>query len=144
MTLPDPVLLPEFYRDVPIKRALAWAVDMVVTLALTLVGLVFTLFIGAFFFPVLFAAVSIAYRTVMLSKYGATLGMMLTALKWRHMDGRAPEPTVALAYSGMHAALWTVFPLQIASIAMILISPYRQGLHDYLLDTTMLHNMAPE
>lgn len=144
MTLPDPEIQPEFYRDVPLKRALAWVVDLIVTLALALIGLVFTLFIGAFFFPVLFAVVSIAYRTVMLAKYGATFGMMLTALKWRHLNGRAPDATAALAYSGMHAALWTFFPLQIASIAMILISPYRQGLHDYMLNTTMLHNMVPE
>ncbi len=144
MTLPNPELQPEFYRDVPLKRVLAWGVDMIVTLALTLVGLVLTLFISAFFFPVLFATVSIGYRTVMLARYGATLGMMLTALKWRHVDGRAPDAMMALGYSAMHAGMWTVFPLQIASMVMILISPYRQGLHDFMLGTTMLHRVAPE
>ncbi len=144
MTLPDPELHPEFYRDVPIKRALAWVVDLVVTLVLTLVGLALTLFIGAFFLPVLFAMVSIGYRTVMLARYGATLGMMLTALKWRQLDGREPDATAALGYSAIHAAIWTIFPLQIASIVMILISPYRQGLHDYLFGTTMLHTIAPD
>ena len=54
MTLPDPALQPEFYTDVPLKRAGAWAIDLVVTLALTLVGLVLTLFISAFFLPLLF------------------------------------------------------------------------------------------
>jgi len=81
MTLPDPALQPEFYTDVPLKRAGAWAIDLVVTLALTLVGLVLTLFISAFFLPLLFAAVSIAYRTIMLARYGATVGMMIMALK---------------------------------------------------------------
>jgi hypothetical protein len=35
MTLPDPQLQPEFYRDVPIKRALAWAIDFVVVCILS-------------------------------------------------------------------------------------------------------------
>lgn len=143
MTLPDPELQPEFYREVPLKRAFAWAVDAVVTLALTLVGLVLTLFISAFFLPLLYAMISIAYRTVMLARYGATLGMMLTALKWRRLDGLAPDVPTALGYSILHSAIWTVFPLQIASVVMILLSPYRQGLHDLMLGTTMLHRTAP-
>lgn len=144
MTLPDPALQPEFYSDVPFKRAGAWAVDLVVTLALTLLGLVLTLFISIFFLPLLFAAVSVAYRTVMLARYGATLGMMLMALKWRHLNGRMPDATTALIYSAAHAAMWTVFPLQIVSIALILMTSYRQGLHDHMLSTTMVHKIAPE
>lgn len=48
MTLPDPELQPEFYADVPLKRVGAWAIDLVVTLAITLVGLVMTLFVSIF------------------------------------------------------------------------------------------------
>lgn len=144
MTLPDPAIQPEFYADLPMKRAGAWAIDLVVTVALTLVGLVLTLFISAFFLPLLFAAISVAYRTVMLARYGATLGMMVMALKWRHLNGRSPDTTSALIYSGAHAVMWTVFPLQIVSIALILLSPYRQGLHDHLLSTTMVNKIAPE
>lgn len=144
MTLPDPHLQPEFYGDIPVKRALAWAVDLVVTLLLTLLALVFTLFMGAFFFPLLFGAVSIAYRTVMLSRWSATLGMQLVALKWRHLDGRAPDPGTAFAYSALHALIMMFVIPQIASIAMILITPYRQGLHDLALGTTMLNRAAPD
>jgi uncharacterized RDD family membrane protein YckC len=144
MTLPDPALQPEFYADVPFKRVGAWTIDFLVTVVLTLLGLVVTLFISAFLLPLLFAAVSVAYRTVMLSRYGATLGMMVMALKWRHLNGRAPDATTALLYSSAHAVMWTVFPLQIVSVALILLSPQRQGLHDYLLSTTMLHKVAPE
>ena len=144
MSLPDPELQPEFYADVPFKRTAAWAVDLVVTLVLSVVALALTLFIAAFFLPILFATVSIAYRTVMLSRYGATLGMMLMALKWRRLDGRAPDALTAFYYSAFHAGLWTIFPAQIASIVMILVTPYRQGLHDTVLGTTMLHAIAPE
>ena len=144
MSLPDPELQPEFYADVPFKRTAAWAVDLVVTLVLSVVALALTLFIAAFFLPILFATVSIAYRTVMLSRYGATLGMMLMALKWRGLDGRVPDALTAFYYSAFHAGLWTIFPAQIASIVMILVTPYRQGLHDTVLGTTMLHAIAPE
>lgn len=144
MTLPNPDLYAEFYTDVPLKRASAWAIDVVVTAALTVVAVMLTLFVAAFFLPLIFGAVSIAYRTVMLARYGATFGMMVMALKWRRLDGRAPDPMTAFLYSVLHAGLWTVFPLQIASIVMILLTPYRQGLHDMLLGTTMLHRFAPE
>ncbi len=144
MSLPDPEFQPEFYQDVPLKRALAWLVDLLVTLVLTVVALAFTLFLAAFFLPLFFAIISIAYRTVMLSRYGATLGMMVTALKWRGLDGRAPDPLTAFYYSAIHAGQWAVLPVQIASIVMILVTPYRQGLNDTLLGTTMLHRIAPE
>lgn len=144
MSLPDPEMQPEFYADVPLKRVGAWAIDLVVTLLITLVGLVLTLFVSLFFLPVLFATASIGYRTVMLARYGATLGMMATALKWRGLDGRTPDPMTAFWYSVMHTGLWTVFPLQAASMVMILLTPYRQGLHDFVLNTTMLHRIAPQ
>jgi len=142
MRLPDPEMQPEFYADVPLKRSMAWAIDLVITVLMTVVAIALTLFVGAFFLPVLYAAVSIGYRTVMLTRYGATLGMMATALKWSALDGRRPDAMTALAYSGAHAAIWTLFPLQIASIVMILLTPYRQGLHDMFLGTTMLHRTA--
>ncbi|WFE76094.1 RDD family protein [Roseinatronobacter sp. S2] len=144
MTLPDPEMQPEFYADVPLKRVGAWAIDLVVTLLLTLVGVVLTLFVSVFFLPALFAVVAIGYRTVMLARYGATLGMMATALKWRGIDGRTPDAITAFWYSAMYVGMWTVFPLQAASMVMILLTPYRQGLHDFVLNTTMLHRIAPQ
>jgi uncharacterized RDD family membrane protein YckC len=137
MSLPDPVVQPEFYDSVPFKRAMAWVIDFVAT-----VGLIVTLFTSVFFLPLLFMAISIAYRTVMLGRFGATLGMMVMALTWRRLDGRAPDTGTALFYSAAHAAMWTVFPLQIISVALILLSPLRQGLHDHLLGTTMLRRSA--
>lgn len=144
MSLPDPELQPEFYRDVPLKRALAWFVDLLVTLALTLVALPFTLFLAAFFLPFFYVVISVAYRTVMLARYGATLGMMLTALKWRGLSGRVPDALTAFCYSLIHAGQWAVLPAQIASVVMILVTPYRQGLNDQIMGTTMLHSFAPE
>ena len=142
MALPAPDLQPEFYADVPLKRSVAWAVDMTATVVLTAAGVLATFFVSLFFLPILYSLVSVAYRTVMLARYGATLGMMLVALEWRHLDGRAPDAPTALVYSAFHAGLWLFFPAQILSMGLIMLTPQRQGLHDLVLGTTMLHRMA--
>ena len=139
MTLPDPQLQPEFYTNVPLKRAFAWLVDTVLILLLALVAVIFTLFVGAFIFPVLFAAVSIGYRTVMLARFGATFGMMLAGITLFHLDGRRPDPATAAIYSVLHAGIMFFVITQIASIVTILVTPYRQGLHDLALGTTMIN-----
>lgn len=142
MTLPDPAIQPEFYADIPWKRSAAWVIDFAITLALTVVALLLTALLTLFILPLLYGAVSIAYRTVMLSRYGATLGMMVMAIKWRHLNGARPEPMTAFVYSVAHTGMWAMFPLQIASIVTILLTPWRQGLHDMVLGTTMLHKVA--
>lgn len=154
MTLPDPELQPEFYEHVAPKRAVALVLDMIATAALALpliifigaaVSLAFERFeVGGWFMILNYMAMSVAYRTVMLSRQGATFGMMVAVLKWRRMDGRPTDPMLALRYSLMHVVQWAILPLQIVSIVMILVTPYRQGLHDHLLGTTMLHRFAPE
>lgn len=144
MTLPDPEFQPEFYADVPSKRLIAWIVDSIATIALTLIPLILTLFVGIFFLPLLYLAVGMAYRTVTLTLYGATPGMMLTALKLRRMDGTAPDVMLALWHSALYsAALFFVIP-QVISVAMMLTSPHKRGLHDQLLGTAVLNRAAPD
>lgn len=142
MSLPDPVLFPEFYAAVPLKRALAWLIDTAVTMLLVMVAVVATLFVGAFIFPLLFVAVSIGYRTVMLARFGATFGMMVTGLRWLHLDGRSPDVATAAAYSALHAGVMVFVLTQIGSVVCILLTPHRQGLHDLVLGTTMLNRPA--
>ena len=85
--LPDPQLRPEFYRDVPMKRLLAWMVDAAITLLACLAALPFTAFTGLFFFPLLFLTVGFAYRTVTIANGSATWGMRLFAVELRRADG---------------------------------------------------------
>ncbi|MGY6536006.1 MAG: RDD family protein [Pararhodobacter sp.] len=139
MTLPDPAYQPEFYRALLVKRLLAWGIDLVVTLVIVAALVVVTVFIGLFFLPLLWIAVSIAYRWVMLSNYHATAGMMLAGITLRHLDERRPDPLVCL----LHAVIFSfsmVFVLpQIASVALMMVTPYRQGLNDLVLGTTMIN-----
>ncbi len=142
MSLPDPTRDPEFYRALLLKRALAWAVDFVITLALVLGVLVVTLFVGLFFFPVLWVAVSVAYRWVMLSRYGATAGMMLMAIKLRRLDGRRPDSTLCLIHALIFSAAMVTVIGQVLSVALMLITPYRQGLNDLILGTTVINRFT--
>jgi len=144
MRLPDPALHPEVYEDLIVKRLLAWMVDALVIVALVFVAVLVTVFIALFFLPVIALAISIGYRWIMLSRYGATLGMMLAAIHLRHLDGRAPDPVVCF----MHAAIFSlgmffVVP-QIISIALMFSTGYRQGLNDVILRTTLINRWVTD
>jgi uncharacterized RDD family membrane protein YckC len=139
MPLPDPELMPEFYAWVPAKRLAAWAVDTLLILALTAVVLVATALLTLLILPVLYAAVNIAYRTVTLARWSATPGMALMAIELR--DGRGLRLDAMTAF--LHTLGYTVsvllVPLQVASVALMLITRRRQGLTDLVLGTAMIN-----
>lgn len=140
--LPDPELLPEFYAWVPAKRLVAWLVDTLLILAITLVVLVFTAFLTAFVLPVLYVGINIAYRTVALTRWSATPGMLLMAIELRDRRGnRVARDTALLHTLAYTVSVLTILP-QIASVAMMLTSPRGQGLGDTLLGTVMLNRPA--
>lgn len=139
MKLPDPALDPGYYDDLIAKRALAWVVDVAATLLLLLAVLVLTLFVAAFIFPLVWMALAIAYRYVLLTRWDATLGMMLTGLRLRRLDGTRPEPARILWHSVIYAGAMASILGQIASVALLLTTPYRQALNDVILGTTMVH-----
>lgn len=139
MQLPDPALEPEFYSDLLLKRFVAWVIDLLITLVLVALALVLSAFIGLFFFPLLYISVSIAYRWVMLSNYGATAGMMLCAIKLRHLDGQRPQSTVCFWHAAIFSASMATVVGQILSLGLMLTTPYRQGLNDVILRTAMIN-----
>ncbi|MEM6610420.1 MAG: RDD family protein [Pseudomonadota bacterium] len=138
-SLPDPDVQAEFYANVPIKRLFAWIADVfLVTLATLLAG-VFTLGIGWLFFPLFYLGIDFAYRTLTLSSGSATFGMRLMAIEIRNSSGRrldAPEAALhVLAYMVCTGFVLTAF----ASIAMMILGPRRQGLHDLVLGTAAIN-----
>ncbi|WP_333830886.1 RDD family protein [Pararhodobacter sp.] len=139
MALPDPGLEPELYRDLILKRFVAWVVDLVITFLIVAVIVVLTVFIGLFFLPFLWIAVSVTYRTVMLANYSATPGMMLSAICLRHLDGRRPEPMTCLWHAVLFSGTMATVVGQIISVGLMLVTPYRQGLNDVILRTTMIN-----
>ena len=139
MTLPDPALHPECYEHVIGKRFLAWVVDLAITLGLMLGAIILSGFIALFVFPVVWFALAVAYRTFMLARYGATAGMMLAAVEWRGLDGSVPSQEYALAHSVIYALSMTFVVPQILSVVLMLNTPYRQGLNDWILRTTIIN-----
>lgn len=137
--LPDPDHEPGLYRDLVLKRFIAWVIDLVITLAITAVIVILTVFLGLFFLPLLWIVVSVTYRTVMLTNYSATAGMLLVALRLRHLDGRRPDPVVCLWHAILFSTSMATVLGQIVSVGLMLITPYRQALNDLILGTTMIN-----
>lgn len=140
--IPDPETQPEFYADVPVKRLLAWLVDTGIILAICLLIVLFTAFIGLFFFPMLMLAVGFAYRTVTIANRSATPGMQLFAIEFRTLRGERFD----LPMAALHTAMLTgsfLFPLiQLASCVMMMTTPRAQGLSDLLLGTVAINRPA--
>jgi uncharacterized RDD family membrane protein YckC len=139
MRLPDPAHDPAYYSDLLPKRFLAWAVDVVVTVVALILVLILTAGLAAFIFPLVWAALAVAYRYVMLVRFDATLGMMLAALRLRRLDGTRPAPLICFWHAAIYSGAMASVLGQIASVALMVTTPYRQGLNDLILGTTMVH-----
>ncbi|MBW4708713.1 RDD family protein [Roseobacter sp. YSTF-M11] len=139
---PDPHAQPDFYKDVPLKRLLAWAVDAAVTFVGCLVILPFTAFTGLFFFPVLFLLVGFVYRMITLANSSATWGMRLFAIELRRADGSPLDPGSAFAHTLGYTISWAVAPLQLISMVLMATTERGQGLSDHALGTVMVNRRA--
>lgn len=141
-SLPDPELLPEFYSWVWLKRFLAWVIDTILVLVLVGVTLLLTAFTGFLIFPLVFFMVNLTYRWVTVTRWSATPGMLLMAIELRTLWGYK----LSQNYAFLHSLGFTVsitFPaLQLISVALMLTSPYGQGLSDRLLWTTAINRPA--
>jgi uncharacterized RDD family membrane protein YckC len=140
--IPDPDMQPQFYAGVPTKRLLAFGVDTVIIMALTLVVIPFTAFIGLFFLPFLYVVLGFAYRVVTLSRSSATWGMQLMAIELRTRDDqRFDLPTAFLHTLGFVVSLGMPL-LQVISIVLMLSTERGQGLTDMVLGTVALNRRA--
>ncbi|WP_299962216.1 RDD family protein [uncultured Roseobacter sp.] len=142
MTIPDPQNQPEFYKDVPLKRLLAWGVDATLTFVLCLLVLPFTFFTGIFVFPLMFLIVGFMYRTVTLANGSATWGMRLLAIELRRTDGERLDVGGAFAHTLGYTVSWGVFPLQLISMVMMASTERGQGLSDHVLGTVAVNRRA--
>jgi uncharacterized RDD family membrane protein YckC len=140
--LPDPVLAPEFYADVPLKRLFAWVVDFAVIGVITALVLPFTFFTGVFFLPVLFLFVGFLYRWATIARGSATWGMWLAAIEFRDASGARFDSGTAFLHTLGYTLSVSVFPLQLVSIVLMLVSERRQGLTDHVLGTAALNRRA--
>lgn len=140
--LPDPEMQAEFYADIPLKRLVAWVVDTVVILVLTVVALPLTAFLGLFFFPFLVMVIGFLYRWATLARGSATWGMRMTAIEIRTREGYRLDSMTAMLHTLIYSFALTSVLLQLVSIFLILTSERRQSLGDHLLGTAALNRAA--
>ena len=142
--IPDPETMPEFYADVPVKRLVAWGVDTVLILIISLVIVPFTAFTAIFFFPMLFLTVSIIYRVATLAGGSATFGMRLMAIEFRLTNGRRFDLAHAFFHTlGYSLCLCFLLP-QVLSVVLMLNTARGQGLPDHVLGTVALNRRAAD
>jgi len=140
--LPDPMREPRFYSGVTSKRGLAWLVDEAVTLGLCLLALPFTAFTALLWWPVLWLMVGFLYRWATLATGSATWGMRLMAITLRDRDGDRLDPATAFAHVMGYTVSMALFPLQLASIAVMFALGRGQGLTDLVLGTAAINRPA--
>ncbi|MFK5996817.1 MAG: RDD family protein [Rhodobacterales bacterium] len=137
--LPDPVLDRQFYAGVAFKRLLAWIIDSVIILLLTMGMVIVSLGAAAFIFPLALLAVNLGYRILTLSRYSATIGMMITGVEIRNSLGDKLNPTEAMWHTGLFTVITISFFALFISVFMMLTNARGQGLHDYFLGTTAIN-----
>lgn len=137
--LPDPMVQPEFYDSVTIKRGLAWVIDAALILALVIPIVVMTLFLALWFLPLLFLVVGFIYRVATITNRSATWGMRLMSIEFRDSRGEHFDFSQAFMHTLGYTVSMSVFPLQLISIAMMFLTERGQGLTDMLLGTVALN-----
>jgi uncharacterized RDD family membrane protein YckC len=137
--LPDPMVQPEFYDSVTIKRGLAWVIDAALILALVVPIVVLTLFIALWFLPLLFFVVGFIYRVTTITSRSATWGMRLMSIEFRDSRGEHFDFSQAFMHTLGYTVSMSVFPLQLISIAMMFLTERGQGLTDMVLGTVAIN-----
>ena len=140
--LPDPIRQPGFYADVPVKRGIAWLIDLVLIMVLIVPVVILTAFIGMLFLPFLFLVVGFLYRWFTIAAGSATLGMRMMAIELRDSFGRRLDTQQAFLHTLGYTISISIMPIQIVSIVFMFTSERGQGLTDMMLGTTALNHRA--
>ena len=141
-TLPDPISQPQFYASVASKRLVAWIVDSIVILVLSLIAVLLTAFVGLLIWPLLYLVVGFAYRTVTLANGSATWGMRFAGVEIRNAFGERLDLGLALAHTAGYTLSIAIPLIQVVSIIMMLTSARGQGLTDAFLGTVALNRRS--
>lgn len=140
--LPDPHLNPDLYAGVPGKRLVAWGVDLLLTLAMTLILIPLTLFTALFYLPILWMVISFFYRWLTLANRSATWGMRFTAITLRGPGGGRLTAGQSFFHTLGYFVSITIAPLQLISMVLMMVSARKQGLTDLVLGTAMLNRAS--
>lgn len=139
---PDPVRHAGFYQGVTFRRAVAFAIDLVVIGLLTALAVMVSALVALFFLPATVLLISFVYRWVTLAGGSATFGMRAMGITFLDRYGEPMDAGVALAHTvGYTLAMAFVLP-QILSVALMCLSSRGQGLVDLFLGTVVIRKVA--
>jgi uncharacterized RDD family membrane protein YckC len=124
---------------VPLKRGIAWVLDVVLIALLCTLALPFTAFTGVLFFPFLMLVVGFIYRWFTIAGGSATWGMRFMGISLRDNDGAPLTSGLALAHTFGYSLSVAVPPLQLISVVLMLVTARGQGLTDHVLGTTAIN-----
>ncbi len=146
MALPHPDFDAQFYETVPLKRLVAFLIDIVIIAILSILTVavfgVLTLGIGfALFMPITFL-VSFAYRWLTIAARSATFGMLFMGIEFRGRDGLHLTSQEAMIHSGIFIALTITVIGWIATVITIMASERHQSLPDLFLGSAAINRPA--
>lgn len=140
--LPDPIYQSEFYKDVPMKRAAAWLVDILIIIALFSLIILLSGFVLALVFFALWPIVSFVYRVWTITSGSATWGMRLFAIELRQASGARMDFTAAILHTLGYMLSLASMLVHAISIILMLSSARGQSLVDHVLGTVMINRAA--
>ncbi|MEP4036082.1 RDD family protein [Pseudophaeobacter sp.] len=138
-SLPDPDYQAEFYANTAPKRLVAWVVDSILIVILSLITVFLTAFVGLIIWPLLYLVIGFVYRAATITSGSATLGMRFAGIELRDLSGRRLDSQQAILHSAGYSFSIAIPVLQVISIIMMLTNSRGQGLSDSLLGTVMLN-----
>ncbi len=141
--LPDPEADRQFYEGVPVKRLVAWLIDLAITLMIGVPIAIFfgvaTLGFGFTLFPMVVGAVGFLYSVATMTAGSATWGMWLVGIEFRRGDGTRFDGLTAVLHTAIYTLCFSVIVLQFISCVAILGTRYGQGIPDLILGTTAIN-----
>ena len=141
--LPNPDTDPQFYDGVPARRAVAWVIDTVAILLISMVLIpilgVATLGLGFFFVPVMFLMIGFGYRAGFLTARSATPGLALMGIELRTASGERFEAIEAVLHTLGYTLVIASIVGQMASCILALVTPKGQSIPDLVLGTAAIN-----
>ncbi|KFI31987.1 hypothetical protein CN97_06110 [Haematobacter massiliensis] len=140
--LPDPATEGAFYRDVAVKRFIAWGVDVALITIITAILVPLTAFTALFYLVGLYMVVAFFYRWIGLTRKSATIGQRLVSLEFRTFRGERLDTLTAFLHVLGYTVSWSFGIPQLISTITIMITPKGQSLTDMLLGTAAINRAA--
>ena len=137
--LPYPSVRPDYYKNVPFKRFMAWLIDITIVGIVSAIIVPFTAFTAVFFFPALLLVIGFLYRWFTLTGRSATWGMRMMAIEFRTNTGERFDSGNAFLHTLGYSLTITTGALQLVSIFLMLISDRKQGLTDHIMGSAAIN-----